>query len=244
MIKTLLLDLDGTLLPVETEDFIQKYLELVAVKLSEITDPTSGVKHLLSSTKHMIENKNPNLTNKEVFVKDFTSRVRCSENIIMKLFHSFYTNEYKSLKKCVKNNREINKIISILNDKKLELVLATNPVFPQAAVKERLRWINAHNLPFKLVCSYENMHFCKPHIEYYEEILSLVQKNPEECLMVGNDTREDLAAKKIGIKTFLIENYLINNTPCELQPDYKGNYTDFITFLKQLLTIVYKEVRV
>ncbi len=98
MIKTLLLDLDGTLLPVETEDFIQKYLELVAVKLSEITDPTSGVKHLLSSTKHMIENKNPNLTNKEVFVKDFTSRVRCSENIIMKLFHSFYTNEYKSLK--------------------------------------------------------------------------------------------------------------------------------------------------
>jgi len=234
MISTILFDLDGTLLPIDTDNFIKEYMKLITVKLAPYIEPKKVPEYLMKSTYKMIQDKNPQKTNREVFMEDFLSKVCCCEEEITRVFMSFYTKEFKALKCCVKEHPEIHKIITILQNKNVDIVVATNPIFPEIAIKERLRWIDAHTLPFKLITSYENMHFCKPHVEYYEEILSKINKKPDECLMVGNDVEEDLAARKVGIKTFLVKNFLINKSNAEYVSDYIGSYTDLVSFLKNL----------
>jgi FMN phosphatase YigB (HAD superfamily) len=50
----------------------------------------------------------------------------------------------------------------------------------------------------------ENMSYCKPRIEYYEEICVKMDERPEACLMVGNDPINNMIVATIGMKTFLI----------------------------------------
>jgi FMN phosphatase YigB (HAD superfamily) len=56
--------------------------------------------------------------------------------------------------------------------------------------------------------------------------------------MVGNDVEEDLAAGKLGIKTFLIKNHMINRKNVEPNPDYIGTYEDFHNFVDELPNII------
>jgi len=48
------------------------------------------------------------------------------------------------------------------------------------------------------------MSYCKPHIEYYEQICQKIDEMPGECLMVGNDPINDMGIASIGMKTFLV----------------------------------------
>ena len=97
------------------------------------------------------------------------------------------------------------------------------------ALEQRLAWAGLGDFDFELITSYEIMHFCKPHPEYYQEILSLIGLSAEECLMVGNDIGEDLPAGTIGMKTFLVENMLIDNG-ASYKPDWRGDLNDFYRF--------------
>ena len=86
-------------------------------------------------------------------------------------------------------------------------MLATNPLFPAIATQSRIRWAGLSPDDFELYTTYETSHFCKPNPDYYREILEKVGCRAEECLMVGNDAAEDLAAAETGMRVFLL-------TPC------------------------------
>ena len=80
-------------------------------------------------------------------------------------------------------------------------------------IEARLSWIGLTAEDFSLITTYENMHYCKPNPKYYEEILKMIGKKPEECLMVGNNTDEDCAAASAaGLKTVLVTDFLINES--------------------------------
>jgi FMN phosphatase YigB (HAD superfamily) len=61
------------------------------------------------------------------------------------------------------------------------------------------------DIPFALVTGAELMRWTKPHLGYYEQILALTGRRPEQCLMVGDDPRMDMAARQAGIATWLAE---------------------------------------
>jgi FMN phosphatase YigB (HAD superfamily) len=69
-------------------------------------------------------------------------------------------------------------------------------------MEERLRWAKVDDLPRLFVTSLENMTACKPHTQYYREILDWTGKSAGECLMVGNNGIEDIVASSLGIMTF------------------------------------------
>ena len=52
--------------------------------------------------------------------------------------------------------------------------------------------------------------------------------------MVGNDTGEDLPASKIGMKTFLVEDMLIDKGS-NYQPDWRGRLPDLFDFVRKNL---------
>ena len=71
-----------------------------------------------------------------------------------------------------------------------------------------------------------NMHFCKPHAQYFQEILEKVERRPEQCLMVGNDILQDFGCRKLGIGTFLVEQGRVIGDEASFRPDFRGTLDD------------------
>lgn len=85
-----------------------------------------------------------------------------------------------------------------------QLTLATNPIFTHQQLISRLKNHQLNPELFSFLSSSEKMHYIKPDVRYYQELLEKLQLNPGHCLMIGNDARKDLPAEKAGIKVILI----------------------------------------
>lgn len=235
MIDTLLFDLDGTLLPIDTDEFIDNYLKLLASKLASLIEPEEFIQKLMSSTYVMIHDLNPSKTNKDVFWEDFLPRMPSDKKKeLIQIFDDFYKNDFPTLSGIVNKNPVAAKILNTALKKGYNLVIATSPIFPESAILERLRWIDAIDFPYRLVTTYENMHFSKPHLEYYEEILERIRKSPDECIMIGNDVEEDLAAGLLGMKTYLVTDHMLNRKNLDIKCDYCGSLNDLLDFVEKL----------
>ncbi|MEW5920000.1 MAG: HAD family hydrolase [Bacillota bacterium] len=232
MFKTLLFDLDGTLLPLDREEFITRYLESIAPRFAHLCKPADFVKKLLQSTHVMMVNKNPEKTNEEVFWEDFIPRTGLSREELLPIFTDYYSLVFPGLRRHTRPEPLAQRIVDLAFAQKREVVIATNPVFPETAIRQRLKWVGIDHLPFRLITTYENMHFCKPYLEYYEEILTKLNRDPRECLMIGNDTREDLAAAGVGIATYLVKNHLVNDDTREA---YETNFEGYLEDLHQFI---------
>jgi FMN phosphatase YigB (HAD superfamily) len=115
------------------------------------------------------------------------------------------------------------------------LFLATNPVWSQDIVELRLRWADIDPAWFSSMTHVRKMHACKPDREYYEEILSELKLEPEDCLLIGDDVKMDLPATKVGIRTFIVGDYgeLERLRPRYAKaPAWKGSYQH----LRQMLS--------
>ncbi len=111
------------------------------------------------------------------------------------------------------------------------LILATNPIFPAAATESRIAWAGLDKEDFELYITYENSHFCKPNPDYYKEITERLSLDPAECLMVGNDTLEDAAAEKIGIRFFLLTDCMINKNNTDVSAYPHGGFEELTAFI-------------
>ena len=77
----------------------------------------------------------------------------------------------------------------------------------------------------------------KPNLDYYREILRRLNLTAEDCMMVGNDVREDLVAAQLGMKTFLLTDCVINpeDVPVEQWPH--GGFAALQNYLKENLDL-------
>ncbi|MGC9214952.1 HAD family hydrolase, partial [Athalassotoga sp.] len=118
-----------------------------------------------------------------------------------KRFDAFYSNNFKLLKPLTKpNDRLINHMRNLSEVK----VLATNPIFPEIAIKERMKWAGLGDDDFALVTFMENSHYLKPNPKYFLEICEKIKADPQNCTMMGNDPKLDGACEKVGIKFVLV----------------------------------------
>lgn len=236
MINTIFFDLDGTLLPMDLKLFEKLYFEAMSGYLGDLISPKELIRNIWCSTTAMVENTDYK-TNEEVFMEDFKRRINGDLDIYKKRFDEFYNEEFVKSKAAVAENAYIQKAVALLKAKGYKIVIATNPLFPLKAIEHRIRWAGFEPSDFDYITHYEKSHYCKPQLQYYEEILQDVSKKPEECLMVGNDVQEDLIAGKLGLKTFLIKDHLMHRTDEEIITDYEGSYEDFYSFAMELPNI-------
>lgn len=228
MIRTILFDLDGTLLPIDTDAFIRRYFEALAGYAGHIIPPERLVEAVWDATAAVVRNTDPALTNAQVFARSFFPAVGHDEAALMPLFDEFYRTRFPELRAaCTGLPGIARSVVETALEKGYEIVLATNPLFPRLAVEERMRWIEVHDLPWRLVTVYEEMHACKPHPEYFREVLERIGRRPEECLMVGNDVQEDGAAARVGIDVFFITDFLIDREGRPLPPGRSGSLAEF-----------------
>lgn len=235
MFKAILFDLDGTLLNIDMEYFLKKYFEKMMSMAREygIKNYDRLVQQVYKSTEVMIMDRDPSTTNEDAFMKDFFSCFGQEEKM-REFFDLFYQEGFPQLQKYCRPWPGVLEMMEKVLARH-RVVIATNAVFPLKALQDRVNWAGIGHLDYEFITSYEIMHFCKPHIEYYQEIVDRLQVNPQDCLMVGNDMGEDLPAQELGMKTFLVEDMLIPKD-VSYQPDWRGTLNDLIAFMDQLDT--------
>lgn len=238
--NTVFFDLDGTMLPLDQELFVKAYIKTIAGKFSlppYNLNRERFVNALLSGTEAMSENDG-SITNEKRFWQVFSKELGMNvKEIYSKDFDDFYANEFLTLEKITKKTKYTKLVLDVLKSKGYNLVAATNPLFPPTATKARLNWAGADYDDFILVTAYDNCSFCKPNIKYYEEVLSIINKKPQECLMVGNDVDEDMCVKDLGFSEYLITDCLINRNKKDILKYRNGTYYDFYNFVQQLPSV-------
>lgn len=235
MVTTVLFDLDGTLLPMDKEAFLKQYFGLVLHKFKELIPPRNMLQYLSAATEAMIADLNPGKTNRQAFLEHFLPLAGQDEETLMPLFDDFYSKEFPVLISYTSPTSQAPRILDELVRRGFDLALASNPIFPAPATRERMCWAGVWDYPWSLITTYEDFHFCKPSPLYYQEILDRLGKRPEECLMVGNDTDEDLPAASLGIRTYLVTDCLIDSGNSPYRPDGSGKLADLPGFIQKLL---------
>ncbi|HHU55522.1 MAG TPA: HAD family hydrolase [Acholeplasmataceae bacterium] len=227
MIDTIFFDLDGTLLLMDQDEFLKHYFDKLKKKFGD----ESILKVVKVGVVAMIENDGSK-TNEKAFWDVFNKLV--PNNNLENKFIDFYTNEFQELKSITNMHNQGKEAIKLLKSKGYDIALCTNPFFPKIATYSRIMWAGIDPEDFIWITTYENSHYCKPNLKYYEEVLQITNKKPENVLMVGNDVLEDLCVKKLGMKTFLVEDNLINKNNLEIISDYNGSFKAFYEFVKSL----------
>lgn len=231
LLKAVLFDLDGTLLDIDMDYFLTQYFrEMTKMAEEKGLVLPDLVDRLWKSTRAMMSNLDPNRTNREVFEEDFFRDAPYAPQILWPFFDEFYHHRFSRLKVHTKPFPEVRSIMEKVFAKGHRVAIATNSVFPEVAIRQRLDWAGIGDFEYSLITSYEVMHFTKPHVEYYKEIADYLKVRPEECLMVGNDVSEDLAARRLGMKTFLVKDRLINTGHLPVKADWEGYLSDLLHF--------------
>ena len=236
MKTTILFDLDGTLLPLDHRIFYKEYFRLIKDEMAHVLPEEDLETLIMGATGSMMDDLTGESRNDWSFRREFSrlSGIREELDEVLDAFRRFYRGSFNDMAELVRPADEVAEVLDLSGSKGYDLVLATNAIFPMEAIEARLSWIGVSSSIFSLVTSYEKMRFCKPHREYYMEILRILGRRGSECVMVGNDVQEDMVAKTTGMETFLLEPYLIDRGHPNYVPDHRGDYKDLLRYVESL----------
>lgn len=215
MIKTLLFDLDDTLLGNDMGTFLPAYLQKVSEHFAAeiLAGAPAGdadrlerlVPELVSAVRAMVANTDPARRLDEVFSDCFSASMGWPPDWWRPRFERFMTERYPELEAVTQPRPAARAVMDWAFGQGYEVVIATSPLFPEAAARQRLRWAGIHDYPYALVTGFAASHFAKPHPEYFAEVLAQLGRRPEQALVVGNDWNNDIvAAAALGTPTFWI----------------------------------------
>ena len=234
MIKVVLFDLDGTLLPMDQDVFIKAYfggLVKALVPHGYAQDKLVGA--IWGGTEAMIKNDGA-ATNEAVFWKVFTGVFGEKARDDEPYFESFYETDFDKVKDFLGYNDRAPFTVKAIRELGYRVALATNPLFPSIATEKRISWAGLSPSDFELYTTYENSSFCKPNLAYYKEILEKLGVLGEECLMVGNDVGDDMVAESLGMKVFLLTDCLINKKGEDISKYPHGSFDELLDYIKTL----------
>ena len=233
-VKYILFDLDGTLLPMDQEKFIKAYVTGLATKMAPFGYDAKAIGEALWVGTGAMMKTDGSLRNDELFWKVFFGIVGEFGEAEMTAVEDFYHNEFQNVKHVCGFNPRAKDIVRFVREEGYIPVLATNPLFPRLATESRVRWAGLEPEDFAYITVYDNSHFCKPNPAYYEEILRVIGAEPHECVMVGNDAKEDMVAESLGMGVFLLTDCLINSENKDISNYPQGGLDELMEFIKNI----------
>lgn len=234
-ITTVLFDLDGTLLPMDQTSFTKDYFGLLAAKLAPHGyTPDTLIDSIWKGIAAMVKNDG-RATNEEVFWDAFAAIYgdKCRQD--KGIFEEFYRVDFQQVQRSCGYTPRAKETVDALLADGIRVALATNPIFPAIATESRIRWAGLEPADFAYYTTYENSCFSKPNPAYYTELLDKLGVTPGECLMVGNDATEDVAAAAVGVRVFLLTDHLINKDDIDLSAYPHGGFEELRIYIDSLI---------
>lgn len=207
---TLLLDLDDTLLDSNMDDFIPVYFQALSGFLKDVVEPEKMLSALMAGTRKMMINDDPSQTLQQVFDSEFFPRLGIPRQTLQPRIDQFYKEVFPTLSYLTTPRPEAVALVEWAFAQGLRLAVATNPLFPQAAIHHRMRWagLPPEEYTFEVVSAYEEFHFSKPNPSYFAEVLGRMGWPEGPVLMVGDDPERDL----VGSHILELPAYWVNTT--------------------------------
>ena len=232
--QAILFDLDGTLLPMDLEPFTKLYFVALAKELAPFGfTPETMFKPFWAATKAMMGNTSGK-TNDQAFWETFSALTGVDRAQVEPVCDAFYSAGFHAARAATSENPLAREAVRIAHEKADKVILATNPLFPMAAQRTRLSWLGLAPEDFDLVTCYTTDRFCKPNPAYFEDIAAKMCLDPRQCLMIGNDDKEDMhCASSLGMDCFLV-------TDCRLMDQEnpwtgaQGTFQEMVEMLQKL----------
>jgi HAD superfamily hydrolase (TIGR01549 family) len=209
MLRAILFDLDDTLLGNDTNSFVRNYFGLLSEYAQDKIDANVLMKALLVSSQQVMTAPDLAQTNFDQFWQVFCPMIGLEREDVEPFFNEFYGTRFQELEPSTVFRPAAPALVAWCLGQGIKVVVATNPVFPEAAIRARLRWagVPVEETPFALVTTMENSWSTKPHASYYQTILDHIDCHPSQALMVGDDLENDIRpAAVIGCYTFWVNN--------------------------------------
>lgn len=227
MLRGVLFDLDGTLLDLDLESFLAAYFSALETVCAE---RFPGVPDMLAAvtmgTGAMMDD-HPGRTNREVFYEDFRDRTGVDLEDHWEVFETFYRERFPGLGTGSGPAPGARLAVETAIGLGLRVAIATNPIFPRSAIEHRLAWAGLSDLGLEVLTTYEVMHACKPWPAYFRQAAGMLDLEPGQCIMVGDDPVLDLSAADVGMRTFYV-----GQGPGVA--DYRGGLDDLAALLERL----------
>lgn len=230
-ITTIFFDMDGTLLPINQEEFVKDYFETMVSEIAPLGYEPEKLKDTIIKGTFAMVNGDGTRINSEIFWEFFCKEYGEDAVKDKPHFDRYYETTFDSLKKHTFVNPKAVELIKMLRAKGIKLVLATNPLFPPLAIQKRLSWAGLSHTDFELYSTYENATYCKPNPMYYKEIMQKLNLTPDECIMVGNDVDNDMTALDAGIDVFLVTDFLLSRKGADYSKYPQGNFDELISYI-------------
>jgi len=227
-LQAILFDLDGTLLDLDLDQFMFDYMRALGEHSHTLYPSQDMAPALLESTKAMAA-PHPGTTNQQTFNERFMELTGVDLDSHWPLFREFYDGPFDDLGRDARSHDGAREAVDTARRLGLQVVVATNPMFPAIAVEKRLGWAGFSSCEFDLITTYESMHACKPLAAYYLEISTLIGVPSDDCMMVGDDPVLDMSAADVGMKT-----YFVGNAE-EVVSDYVGDLSGLAGLLPRFL---------
>ncbi|MCD8299802.1 MAG: HAD hydrolase-like protein [Clostridiales bacterium] len=231
MYKKILFDLDGTLLPMDQDEFTNGYFKFLAAKMANYGyDPEKLIDSIWKGTFAMMKNDG-SCSNEAAFWRTYAGIYGEESLKDMPHYEDFYLNDFQQAKMFCGVNQKAIGAVHELQREGYGVVLATSPIFPAIATESRIRWAGLEPSDFELITTYENIGCSKPNPKYFTEVARRIGAAPGDCLMVGNDVYEDMSAVKVGMGVFLLTDCLLNRKNDDISLYPHGDFEAMMKFI-------------
>ena len=140
MLTTVLFDLDGTLLPMDQDEFVRDYFHRLVEKVAPLGyEPKALIAAVWAGTAAMVKNDG-SCTNEKAFWRVFAARYGEERLRDRPAFDAFYRTDFQQTAQVCGRNDAARAAVNVLKAMGLRAALATNPIFPQTATYSRVRW--------------------------------------------------------------------------------------------------------
>ena len=234
--KTVLFDLDGTLLPMDQDAFAEAFTRGLFGELCRLGYGADTARAALSAAIPAILKNDGTRTNEEAFLSTFESVAGARIRRDAPALRAYYREGFSAVQATCGFTPRAREILDLLHAKGIPAVLATSPIFPREATVARIGWAGLVPEDFLHITTYETSSFCKPHLGYYREILTSLSLTPQDCLMIGNDATEDMVARELGMEVFLLTDCLINRRGVDLTPFPRGGWDELFRAVRDFIS--------
>ncbi len=232
-LKAVLFDLDGTLLPMDQNEFMKLYFDALCDKLAPADHDSEELVNAIWHGIRAMYRNNGSCTNESAFWHYFKKHLPDVTDETLRLLDEYYTKDFDQLSSVATPDPDAKKAIDYIRSRDMRITLATNPLFPRIATQKRIRWAGFEESDFEFFTSFEDSCFAKPNPDYFRSIYERMGLKPCECLLVGNDVDEDMAARELGMRVFLITDHMINRHNKDISDYPHGNFNDLIEYIKE-----------
>lgn len=228
-IKTVLFDMDGTLLNMGESTFEKEYLKRMVLFLEQ-RYPGKG-KELVKAVGYgaeVMKASDGTRTNLEVFWEAFEKASGKTRDEIEPVITQYYQTDFTHIGDHYVPDGDMQEAVRLLAQKGCQLLVATTPVIPRIANEERVRWTGLSDISWLDITSFETYNYSKPDMRYYQQICDKYALDPAACMMVGDSLVKDYPATELGMDFYL----LLNEDSPDAEQAFNGKKGDRKAFLE------------